>query len=49
MEHLVMAELETCRNPRLSKFSLKQSTVAWSFLVQLNSGENLVQGRNLRS
>ena len=27
-EHFVIAELDTCKNPRLSKFSLKQSTVA---------------------
>ena len=34
-EHFVMAELETCRNPRLSKFSLKQSTVACNRLLKI--------------
>ena len=33
-EHFVIAEFETCKNPRLSKFSLKQSTVACNFLLE---------------
>jgi hypothetical protein len=41
--------IHTWRKPRESKLSLKQSTVAWSFLPQLNSLANFVQGRNLWS
>ena len=47
--HLVMAEFDTCRKPRLSKFSLKQSTVDWSRLTQLKSPANFVQGRKRKS
>lgn len=48
-EHFVIAEFETCKNPLLSKFSLKQSTVACNLLLLLKSIANFVQGKNLKS